>query len=77
MFTSIGKTALNRDKIEFERRFMNNTNEQKCQELKCKNGKLTLAIREKGVVFLDLRETLGLSLMDVDDWKEAKEPLGK
>ena len=36
-FTRIGKNALNRAKLGFERRFMNSTNEKIFQELQCEN----------------------------------------
>ena len=77
MFVSIGSTALSGAKLEFEIRFMKNTDEKIFQELQHENYKLTLTNREKGVVLLDLRATLEPYLMDINGWKDSKEKLCK
>ena len=58
-FTNIGKTTLTRERLEMERRFMNNTNDHLTfQDQVLPNGHVGLTARDKGALFLDMRIVL-------------------
>ena len=84
-FTSIGKTVLQRAKLEFERRFMNNTDDLKTfdeiiehddsdSEMNATDTvRLVISSdRVKAAAYLDMRLLLKLTVMDEKEWKRLK-----